>query len=96
MSSRLCTEAPRLVIGVPAICQTALQLVAACGGSFTALEPPLQAMVQAAAKTVMQSPVAAADMPAVLALIKAVPLLHAADYTNIMSQPIARECCVGN
>jgi hypothetical protein len=52
-------------------------------------------MVQAAAKTVMQSPVAAADMPAVLALIKAVPLLHGSDYTRIMSQPVAGGCWFG-
>lgn len=71
------------------ICRAALQLVATCGGSFALLEPPLQAMVQAAAKVVMHSPAAAPDVPAVLALVKAVPLLHGVDYTYILNQHIA-------
>jgi hypothetical protein len=48
-------------------------------------------MVQAAAKVVMHSLGAAPDVSAVLALIKAVPLLHGVDYTCIMSQPISGE-----
>ncbi len=75
--------------GLQVICEAILQLVATCGGSFAVLEPPLQAVVQAAAKVVMHSPVAAADVPAVLALIKAIPLLHGKDYIHIMSQSTA-------
>jgi hypothetical protein len=50
-------------------------------------------MVQAAAKVVMHAPVAAPDVPAVLALIKAVPLLHGSDYTRVLNQHIAGLLC---
>jgi hypothetical protein len=66
-----------------------LALIAASGGSFSNLEPAAQAIVQAAAKVIVHSSYATTDLPAILALIKAVPLMHNADYNALFKRPYA-------
>jgi len=64
-------------------CSSISNLLEAAGGSFNSLEPPAQALVQAVAKRVVHS--LPPNDPAMLQLVKAVPLLHARDYAVLTS-----------
>jgi hypothetical protein len=69
-----------------------VQLVLSASGSFSALEPAVQAIVQATAKSVVRFPGVSLGMPAVLGLVESVPLLHATDYEHASTLPGAGSC----
>ena len=77
---------PATIDDVRMCCRVIWQLLST-SGSFSALEPAVQAYVQATAKRLMCFPGTSLKMPAVLGLVESVPLLHAEDYERVLKLP---------
>lgn len=71
------------------MCCWVIQQLLSTSGSFFALEPAVQAYVQATAKRLVCFPGISLHMPAVLVLVATVPLLHAKDYEHVLDMPSA-------
>lgn len=67
------------------------QIILESGGSFGKLEPAMQAVVQAAAMSVVQCPVAKANSAPVVGLLPVVPLLTAQGYSQVFDQLLTGE-----
>lgn len=75
------------------MCWVVIQLLLPSSDSFCALEPAVQAVVQATVKSVLQFPGVSMDMQAVLGLLESVPLLHAEDYEHAAKLPGTSKFC---